>query len=205
MTSKAYRAACSYILGLLDAQTEFDFALDNVIYYCEKIFPHEDFEAFRKTELIQEEIGFLKEWLNELLEYSSPHADISILWFYLVCENLNASYSIDFCFAGDKKQELEKYRASFIDSPDYLPERHLAHSKLLESWSKTIDELSFDTSFFVEYVLGMTYSSFAARDLATYFAQRLTAPKPRLVKAGFRLGDAIRVGVIENGTFTINK
>ena len=184
MTSKAYKAACRYILGLLDAKAEFSVALNSVIAYCQKQFPHENFEVFRNERLINEEIEYLYKWFGAIIEESPPPEEIAILWFYIVTENVAGEYSMDFCFAGDRKQEPKRFGDGLLESPEYLPNNHLAHSSLLESWADAFENLPFESSFFVEYMLGMTYGSFLARDLAIRFADKLTAASPRIVKAG---------------------
>ncbi len=204
MTSKAYRVACNYIRGLLDAEVDFALGLKKAISYCQYKFPTEDYSDFYNITLIASEKEYLSDWLGNILAVSRPPVDLIVLWFYLVCEvTLNNSYVIDFCFAGDRKVDKMGFNMCGPGIPEYLPANHLAHSPLLGFWAEKIDKLPFESRFLSEYVIGMTYAILAARDLCNLYAVKLSGQGKKTVMAGFALGEGIIVGQVLDNSFQL--
>ncbi len=196
MTSKAYRVACNYVLGLLDAEVDFALGLKKAIYYCQYKFTAEDYTDFINIPLIEAEKKHLNDWMSSILSDFKPPLDLIVLWFYLVCEVTSANnYIIDFCFAGDSQKDKIGFNMCGPGIPEYLPANHLAHSPLLGFWAEKIDKLPFESRFLSEYILGMTYAILAARDLCKLYAADLGQEK-KTVMAGFALGDGIIVGQV---------
>lgn len=206
MTSKAYRVACNYVQGLLRAEADFSHGVESAIWYCQKRFPNIDFDQFLDRSLLQRELDELTQWYKCLLVESTPPHDLKILWYFLICDSsIDNSYAIDLCFAGDKRKELLRQGICAPKVPEYLPKKHLAQSKLLSFWAEKIDKLSFEERFLTEYVLGMTYASFVARDLSYIFAKEFPDYRKITVIAGFSLGDGIVLGEIKDGAFGLKK
>lgn len=202
MTSKAYKVACGYVLGLLDANADFVSGLDKALLYCRQSFTNEDFTYFWDERVLLEEEKHLQKWMSDLLSESRPPDDIVVLWFALVCEaNFNLGYVIDLCFAGDSKEDIINEGVCGFAIPEYLPRRHLAHSPFLRELAKNIDRLSFESRFLAEYILGMTYVVLAARDLSQCFAKELSRKKATTIMAGFAAGEGVIVGRVCNGIF----
>lgn len=205
MTSKAYRVACNYILGLLDAEVDFALGLKKAICYCQYKFPSEDYSDFINMTLIESEKKHLNEWMSSILTDFKPPLDLIVLWFYLVCEATSTNnYIIDLCFAGDSKKEKIGFNMCGPGIPEYLPANHLAHSPLLGFWAEKIDKLPFESRFLSEYVLGMTYAILAARDLCYLNAADFGQGK-KTVMAGFALGEGIIVGQVVDRDFILKE
>jgi hypothetical protein len=205
MACKAYRVACNFVLGLLDADIDFAKGMIEAALYCQELFPTEDYNCLWTEEALLTEPEKIKVWLKQTLIDFPPPNDLVVIWLALACSiTEQEGYIIDLCFAGDSSEERMAIGVCGPDLPRYLPATHLAHSKFLRELAQKVDKLSFQARFLSEYVLGMTYAVLLARDLAKEYASDLTGLRPRTIMAGFMAGDGIIIGKINARRFTLS-
>jgi len=205
MACKAYRVACNFVLGLLDADTDFAKGMNEAALYCQKLFPTEDYNYLWTDEALLTEPEKTKAWLKQTINTSPPPDDLVVLWLALACSvTEQEGYVIDLCFAGDSSEERMAIGVCGPDLPEYLPTTHLAHSEFLRNLAHKVDKLSFQARFLSEYVLGMTYAVLLARDLAKEYVNELSGSRPRTIMAGFMAGDGVIIGKINANRLTLS-
>ena len=193
------------IESLLDQDSLFtEEAMDEVISYCEKEYPHDDWKKIRKINFEKDKTR-IEHWLKSVLKNEPISKDVNGLWFGI--------YNPVYEYAGDKETscdfyicgnpDFDKNEIGWACSPKYFPVKRYSNSKILDSIYKKAYSGKNGLGNLAEYPLCLAYTAFIIKELIRYI------PKSHFLKfqdeigilVGFDSGDFLYIGSIskENG------